>query len=190
MRIFKNRKQRRSLAACERGHLDEDEMETATQDNAEYVSEHDLAWLSVSGPMYIGLDDVPIPSPALNAYVESKLDAIAPWLVHSSAHQSAFDEAYQLCQSGYDFNLIVYEPPAGHYIMNYEPIASATRHRWHARHKNRLGWYWQRILKLVRWHIPRPKYDGEIIMAKGRHKWVEDDPGRFIVVPEGILKLC
>lgn len=146
-------------------------METATQGDVEYESAHDLAWLSVSGsPLYIDLDEEVAPYPGLDAYVESKLNAIAPWLVHSPAYQSAFDEAHQLCQSGYDFNLIVYEQPVGHDIVCYEPMAFATRYGWRARYTNRWEWYWQRILKWVRWHIPRPKYEGEIIMAKGGAK--------------------
>lgn len=137
--------------------------------------------------MYVDLDDTPVVNPALNAYIESKLNAIAPWLARASAYQSVFDEAYQLCQSGYEFNLIVYEQPSGHYIETYEPMASATRRRWRARRRHRLGWYWRRLLTLGRRHVPRPKYDGEIVMAKGKGTWIEDGPGRFIVVPEGIL---
>ncbi len=163
-------------------------MEALTRDHAEYVSEHDLTWISQSGPIFVDLDDTPVINSALRTYVESKLNTILPWLVHSSSYRGVFEEAYQLCQSGYDFNLIVYEQPAGHHIQSYEPMASANRRHWRVRHEKRLGWYWQRLLTLGRWHMPRPKYDGEIIMAKGKRKWIEDDPGRFIVVPEGILK--
>lgn len=97
-------------------NFDEDGMGTATRDQTEYASEQDLAWLSVSSPWYVDLDDAPVPNRALHAYVTSRISAIAPWLVHSSAYQHAFDEAYQLCQSGYDFNVIVYDHPGGRYI--------------------------------------------------------------------------
>lgn len=165
-------------------------MALETQDKTAHVQDHDSAWISVQAPMHVDLDEIPVPNPTLRAYVETKLNAIAPWLAHSTAYQSAFDEACQLCQNGYDFNLIVYEQPAGHYIPYYEPTVSTSATHGHRRTRKVSGLrrYWQRLFKWGRQRTPRPKYRGEIVMAAGKCKWVEVDAGRFIIVPEGILR--
>lgn len=123
-------------------------------------------------------------------YVKAKLNAVAPWLAHSSSYQHAFEEALQLCQSGYNFNLIVYEQPVGHYIASYERAkpSSTTKHHRIIRKRRRFRRYWQRLQRWRHGRVPRPKYSDEILMIPGKRKWVEASAGRFIVVPEGILR--
>ncbi|ETW96261.1 MAG: hypothetical protein ETSY2_46730 [Candidatus Entotheonella gemina] len=162
-------------------------MTTRTQDKTVSLH-HDSTRSSVQNSRHVDLDDTSVPNPALMLYVEIKLNAVAPWLVHSTSYQSAFQEAYQLCQSGYDFNLIVYEQPTGHYITCYEPMPiSKTNHYKRRRKKKGLRRCWGRLFRSSRRQV-QPKYHGEIMMMPGKSKWVEEDTGRLIVVPEGILR--
>lgn len=143
----------------------------------------------VQNPMHVDFDHTPVQNATLMLYVEIKLNTVALWLVHSSNYQSTFEEAYQLCQSGYDFNLIVYEQPTGYYIPCYESVMAKpiTHRRKRTRAKARWRRYWRRLWRFGRRQV-QPKYRGEIMMVPGKSKWVEKDAGRFIVVPEGILR--
>lgn len=168
----------------------EDGMATRTQSKIDHLLEDDTTSTSVYPAMYVDFDNALVTSMALTHYVKVKLNTVAPWLVHSPSYQSAFEEAYQLCQSSYDFNLILYDQPVGHYISRYEPAKSfsVTDHHRVFRTKSRLRRYWQRIWKLGRQRVPCPKYHNEILMVPGKRKWIEVYAGRFIIVPEGILR--
>ena len=147
--------------------------------------------ISVRPPTHVDCVDLTqTPSTALTRYVEAKLHAVAPWLMQASGYQQTFEEAYQLCRSGYDFNVIVYEQPVGQYIACYE-VANDTPpidSRRSQKKRRRFRRYWPRFLRPHRGQELQPKYHDEILMVPGQRKWVEVHAGRFIVVPEGTLR--
>ncbi len=164
-------------------------MSIRTRDKTVYLHDDDPTRISVQNPTHVDLDNASISDAKLKLYVEMKLHRVAPWLVNSRTYQNAFEEAFQLCQSGYDFNLIVYEQPVGSYITCYEPMIPICQTDNNKRVRKKKGWrrYWRRLFRSSR-HQVRPKYRGEIVMVPGKSKWVEEKAGRFIVVPEGILR--
>ncbi len=167
-------------------------MAANTEDRIGYACTDDATPISVYTPIHVhvDVDHGLVSNVTLRLYVEMKLNAVAPWLANCSGYSNAFEEAYQLCQSGYDFNLIVYERPRGHYIACYEPDTSASTTDDRETRKKMKGFkkYWQHLRRSGRHRAPRPKYRGEILMMPGKRKWVEVYAGRFIVVPEGILR--
>ena len=158
---------------------------------------------TASPMMQMPSDCVAARSDALNAYVTAKLGAITPKSDHRWSYSELFAEACRLCSEGYDFNLVVYEPPTDRYIPLYRPargvrrVTSRLLQRWAryeatARRFLRLG-----NSKVDRRRLRRNRDDGyneestiDLVYAGLTCKWAL--PTRYLLMPEGRLsyKLC